>query len=313
MPRIFTSIQAVARVHGSVNARAVQGQWVRWASQDRAAGPKRRSLWWGLCVLPIAYFGYNPVAQALSSTKEKRVNEKTGDVDLPDWATCLPADAVAGDGKTLKTKMLEGGANVLQHFDPINSIHMHLCALHFYNGDLQRQVQAHHFCTHLTEDLAQCVIYDNDKPNSRLIGVEFIISERLYKTLSEDEKKMWHSHVYEIKSGQLTMPGIPEPIERIAMKELINTYGKTWHFWQIDKGDALPLGIPQLMMALTEDGQITPQAEKILHVHTRGISVEDRKEQRKDIKHNPIDPSANSWEKGEIVTLKTTIPNHEYP
>lgn len=272
------------------------------SNQTNYRSPKW-SFWLALCVLPIAYFAYNPIVHAFS-LKEKKKEED----ELPEWATCLSPETVAGDGKTLKTKMLEGGANVLQNFGPINSIHMHLCALHFYNGDLQRQVQAHHYCTHLTEDLAQCVIYDNDKPNSRLIGVEYIISERVYKTLPEEEKKMWHSHVYEIKSGQLTMPGIPEPIEQIAMKELINTYGKTWHFWQIDKGDRIPLGIPMLMMSITHDGQITPQADQILRAHMKGVSMEERKEKRKDIHHNPIDPSANSWEKGEIVTvtLKST-------
>ena len=36
-------------------------------------------------------------------------------------------------------------------------------------------------------------------------------------------------------------------------------YGKTWHTWQVDRGDKLPLGILQLMMALTEDGQLDPK------------------------------------------------------
>jgi hypothetical protein len=40
------------------------------------------------------------------------------------------------------------------------------------------------------------------------------------------------------------------------MKVLIGTYGKTWHTWQVDRGDKLPLGIPQLMMAFTADGQL---------------------------------------------------------
>jgi hypothetical protein len=26
------------------------------------------------------------------------------------------------------------------------------------------------------------------------------------------------------------------------MKGVVNLYGKTWHFWQVDKGDELPLG-----------------------------------------------------------------------
>ncbi len=34
------------------------------------------------------------------------------------------------------------------------------------------------------------------------------------------------------------------------------TYGKVFHFWQFDKGDTLPIGPPQLMMAITTDGQL---------------------------------------------------------
>jgi Protein of unknown function (DUF1264) len=36
---------------------------------------------------------------------------------------------------------------------------------------------------------------------------------------------------------------------------LIGTYGKTWHTWQIDRSDKIPMEIPQLMMAFTKDGQ----------------------------------------------------------
>lgn len=35
--------------------------------------------------------------------------------------------------------------------------------------------------------------------------------------------------------------------------------------------------------------------------------MEERKEKRKEIKYNPIDPDANSWEKGDVVTLKLDI------
>ena len=28
------------------------------------------------------------------------------------------------------------------------------------------------------------------------------------------------------------------------MQKLVNTYGKTFHTWQVDRGDTLPLGIP---------------------------------------------------------------------
>lgn len=58
-----------------------------------------------------------------------------------------------------------------------------------------------------------------------------------------------HSHEFEVKSGMLILPKPAamsseewEKAEIEAMNEVVGLYGKTWHFWQIDKGDKLPLG-----------------------------------------------------------------------
>ena len=40
---------------------------------------------------------------------------------------------------------------------------------------------------------------------------------------------------------------------------LIGTYGKTFHTWRYDQqNSSIPLGIPELVMGYTENGQITP-------------------------------------------------------
>ena len=39
-------------------------------------------------------------------------------------------------------------------------------------------------------------------------------------------------------------PRVPVLAEDLEMKKLINTYGKTFHTWQVDRGDTLPLGTP---------------------------------------------------------------------
>jgi hypothetical protein len=129
---------------------------------------------------------------------------------------------------------------------------------------MTRQVEAHHFCSHLNQEVRQCAIYDTDKPDARLIGIEYIISAKLFQTLPEEEKIYWHSHVYEVKSGMLILPfgstvptAVIDKAEKPAMEELIDTYGKTWHFWQVDLGHPLPYGPPQLMMSFTDDHQIT--------------------------------------------------------
>ena len=38
----------------------------------------------------------------------------------------------------------------------------------------------------------------------------------------EEEKRYWHSHQFEVKSGQMSAPGIPQPVEHELMKKLVN-------------------------------------------------------------------------------------------
>lgn len=55
-------------------------------------------------------------------------------------------------------------------------------------------------------------------------------------------------------------PNVPNGVWEIAeteeMKEIVGLYGKTYHFWQVDTGDTLPLGKPELMMSFTKDEQV---------------------------------------------------------
>ncbi len=46
-------------------------------------------------------------------------------------------------------------------------------------------------------------------------------------------------------------PRVPVLAEDLEMKKLINTYGKTFHTWQVDRGDTLPLGITHPHALLT--------------------------------------------------------------
>jgi hypothetical protein len=185
---------------------------------------------------------------------------------------------------------------------PIGAIQAHVCGIHFYSGDMKRQIIAQHYCAHRSDDFLQCVLYDSEKKDARLIGVEYIVSAEIFESLPADEKKFWHSHNYEVKSGALTAPGAPEAAEKDLMKVLIGTYGKTWHTWQVDRGDKLPLGIPQLMMAFTKDGQLDPKiaAERDKLYST---SVAAKKAARADIPDAKIDPGADAWQKGSAVQL----------
>lgn len=208
-----------------------------------------------------------------------------------------------GGEKSAKTKVLEAGAEMLQSEAPLKAIHAHVCGFHFNSGDMKRQVIAHHYCSHLSEDVLQCVIYDSDKKDAKLIGIEYIISAELFATLPEEEKRLWHSHVHEVKSGQLIAPRIPEAAEKELMKDLVGTYGKTWHTWQVDRGDKLPLGIPQLMMGFTADGQADAA---LVTARDKGykISSEEKKKDRADIPAPEILPGADGWKSGTAVQLE---------
>jgi hypothetical protein len=118
-----------------------------------------------------------------------------------------------------------------------------------------------------------------------------------------EERKLWHSHVHEVKSGALTAPGIPDIAEHELMEKFVGTYGKTIHTWQTDRGDTLPIGIPQIMMAFTKDGQVNPD-----HVRARDLRMRSDTEairrKRADIPTPEILPGADAWQKGETIQLR---------
>lgn len=212
-----------------------------------------------------------------------------------------------GKDKTTKTKLLEAGAEMLQGEGPINAIHAHVCGFHFYADDMKRQVRAHHYCSHKNEEVLQCVIYDSHDKNARLIGIEYIISEALFKTLPAEEKKLWHSHKFEVMSGQLIAPGIPNIAENELMQKLVTTYGKTWHTWQIDRGDKLPYGLPKLMMGFTAEGQADPamvaERDKAFDVETS----KKRAERAGKIKPGTIAEGADAWQKGPAFQISDDL------
>ena len=155
---------------------------------------------------------------------------------------------VPGSPVSPRSHVLDTGADALQSRHPLDAMSAYLNGVHFYADDMGRQEEATHYSTHLTEDFRQCVIYDANQTNAKLIGIEYIVSARLFKTLPEEERRLWHSHDYEVQSGELIAPGVPDLAEHAVMTDLASTYGKTWHTWQIDRSPSFPMGIPQRMM-----------------------------------------------------------------
>ncbi|GAA5884883.1 hypothetical protein JCM6882_007137 [Rhodosporidiobolus microsporus] len=205
----------------------------------------------------------------------------------------------------------------MMSFKPINAIHQHLSGLHCYAYDLKNAVSAHHFCSCVRHDgdrgkIRQCIVYDSAEKDARLIGIEYVVDEEVFRNLPEDEKKYWHSHKYEVESGQLNIiakdfvPMAAEDIaEQEAMKELHKTYGKTIHTWAIDQHPTVPLGPPSVMMAFTGPGQVDPSV-----ISTRD-AVESRSTEHKralrakylDTSYEPLEGADRAMRTGKGIRL----------
>lgn len=209
-----------------------------------------------------------------------------------------PAEEAMSGGKSSAT---EAGASFLETHAPLRALGVYLDGLHFRNGRMGEQMDVHHYCAALNADLIQCVLFDGNGRDAHMVGVEYVVSAKLFEILPAAEKAMWHSHRYEVKSGQLVAPGMPDAAEHELLEKLISTYGKTWHTWADDP--SLPVGAPALMMGFTADGQVKPELvdkrDKAL-----GVSTAAKKAARTDIPDTPILPGADAWQKGDVLQVR---------
>jgi hypothetical protein len=199
-----------------------------------------------------------------------------------------PAGGTAAPGaeRTPTTAALETGANLMQAKAPVEKIAMYLNGFHVAKDDARMQMEAHHYCNQVNEDLSQCVLFDGNTAEARLTGIEYIISEKSYATLPAEEKAYWHPHNYEILSGQLRMPGLPDVAEKEALERKVNSYGKTWHTWMAGmpdrQPDPLPYGPARLQWSFNRDGEDLPGmvAERDKRM---GLDTADARKDRADL------------------------------
>jgi len=197
-----------------------------------------------------------------------------------------PAVEAPGRPESARTNVLEMGATALQRDAPTDALDIYLVGFHPMKDDPEHQFEAHHFCQQMSEDLAQCALYDGNTAEANLNGIEYIISERLFESLPADERQYWHPHNGEILSGQLVAPGLPEVADKELMRSKMNSYGKTWHTWNTghgnEGGDTLPLGEPALAWSFSRFGEAAPGLVESRD-ERMGISTEERRQQRQDL------------------------------
>lgn len=143
---------------------------------------------------------------------------------------------------------------------PMTGPFAHFCGIHMAKKDPKFQLVVQHYCVahssgHEGGDaMFQCVLFDSVEKNAKLLGVEYLISDKAYRALPQDEKKYWHAHTYEVLGGGLIAPAMSAEEELKFMKVVITTWGKAWHTWP-DPKTAVPLGEPLLIWSLMADGQ----------------------------------------------------------
>jgi len=142
---------------------------------------------------------------------------------------------------------------------PLHTGHVHFCGNHSAKKEPKIQIITQHFCAaHSTDEhgeaMFQCMLFDKATDNAKLLGVEYVITEKTYRQLSDGEKKYWHPHTYEVLGGMLIAPGMDAGEEQKFMKTILTTWGKAWHTWP-DPNTAVPVGEPLLIWSLTGDAQ----------------------------------------------------------
>ncbi|EES03609.1 hypothetical protein BDA96_03G319200 [Sorghum bicolor] len=192
--------------------------------------------------------------------------------------------APPGQPTTVASKVLDMGAAAMQSLRPVKQVKQHVCTFALYSHDPKRQVETHHYVSRLNQDFLQCAVYDSDRADARLIGVEYIVSRKIFDSLPAEEQRLWHSHAHEIRSGLWTSPHMPVPLEKAELDHLATTFGKFWCTWQVDRGDRLPLGAPPLMVSPQADPAATVRPDLVRRRDDRyGFSTEELRVARADV------------------------------
>lgn len=79
--------------------------------------------------------------------------------------------------------------------------------LHFAGN---KDMIAHHFCKPVAGGMSQCLLFESDNADARLVGVEVIVGPDAYGKLTNREKPMWHYYRTEVPKVSATLPDLSE-------------------------------------------------------------------------------------------------------
>jgi hypothetical protein len=74
--------------------------------------------------------------------------------------------------------------------------------------------------------MTECLIFDSDAPDARLVEVETIVAPAVYKSFSPDEQAFWHYHKVEIPKVNAKLPDMTPEEAAKTIAAISDTYGK---------------------------------------------------------------------------------------
>ena len=107
------------------------------------------------------------------------------------------------------------------------------------------EVIVHHYCKSISASLIECQLYDSDKPDAKLIGVEMVVDAATYNKFSKKEKALWYYHKQEIPKVDAKLPDVSPEEATKTLKGMEETYGKVYILWNPAKTES-PEGKPEI-------------------------------------------------------------------
>jgi hypothetical protein len=134
---------------------------------------------------------------------------------------------------------------------------------------------AYHYCKEVNGELNQCVLYDGTGPDARLIGVEYLVSDEVYRSMPEEERIYWHDHKHEVDGGLLKSLTQRGEAEKQTLAVVRTLWGKAYHTWT--SGKNYPRGPARLYWSVTnEEPYVLPPHVKLPPELTRTAAARSR-------------------------------------
>lgn len=124
---------------------------------------------------------------------------------------------------------------------PTDGFGLHIDAKAHLPGD--PEAIAHHYCKGVAGGMFECLLFESDEPDARLVGVEAVIDAATWQGFDAAEQPLWHYHKEEIPLLQPTLPGLSEEEAAGVAQSLEETYGKVYILWDPTVSE-LPTGQP---------------------------------------------------------------------